>query len=166
MGTTNKLIPRYENCKFLWEGQLGQQDINNLHDVSTRRQNAPLVDNRSFIGDTILFTPDGGSARVPNISRPTEDTFVIKCYPTDDIYRRNVFNGAYGGHGTWTFEPSGEWSSYCGTAGGNATPYVKYGTGTITQNVWNILGTTRTLSQLKKFKDASLLSTTANPYGN
>jgi hypothetical protein len=42
----------------------------------------------------------------------------------NDANRRNPYNQAYGGSGTWTHEPSGEINYYFGTNGGNGSPYV------------------------------------------
>lgn len=41
-----------------------------------------------------------------------------------DSLRRNPYNQAYGGSGTWTHEPNGTINYYFGTNGGNGNPYV------------------------------------------
>jgi len=58
-----------------------------------------------------------------------DQTIAMWLCPTALGARRNPYNKAYGGEGTWTLEPPGLINYYHGTAGGNASPYNSFGTG-------------------------------------
>lgn len=91
-----------------------------------------------------------------------EQTIMIALRPTEnDATRRNPYNQAYGGGGTWTHEPDGSISYYYGTAGVNNIPYVGVGSGlTVVQNEWAIVATCRSsISNFMRFYKNGLLYT-------
>lgn len=63
-------------------------------------------------------------------------TICIWLSPNEsDTNRRNPYNQAYGGSGTWTHEPNDSINHYFGTNGGNSSPYVGRTSGfTVTEN--------------------------------
>ena len=57
--------------------------------------------------------------------------------------RRNPWNQAYGGYGTWTHEQGDSMSWYFGDAGANASPYIGHGTENLVRSKWNIIASVR-----------------------
>ena len=51
--------------------------------------------------------------------------------------RRNPWDQAYGGYGTWTHEQGNAINEYFGDSGANAAPYVGRSSSTTPRNVWN-----------------------------
>jgi hypothetical protein len=79
---------------------------------------------------------DGGAvyAEIPfsteGMDFSAAQTICMWLRPTeDDGNRRNPYNQAYGGSGTITHEPAGNFNYYYGTNGANASPYVGKGSG-------------------------------------
>ena len=83
----------------------------------------------------------------------------------NDGNRRNPFNIAYGGPGTWTHEPGGEINCFYGTSGVNTDPYVSLASSTISQNEWAIMCFTRDPSTVRWYKNGIVTSEGGNPYG-
>jgi hypothetical protein len=57
--------------------------------------------------------------------------------------RRNLWDQAYGGYGTWTHESGNQISYYYGSNGGNSTPYKGFNTGNIPNDQWDYVVTSR-----------------------
>jgi hypothetical protein len=97
-----------------------------------------------------------------------EQTIMIALRPTEnDATRRNPYNQAYGGGGTWTHEPDGSISYYYGTAGVNNIPYVGVGSGlTVAQNEWAIVTTSRSTTNnfMRWYKNGILYTNTTSAY--
>lgn len=79
--------------------------------------------------------------------------------------RRNPWNQAYAGYGTWTHEQGDNISQYFGNGGGDNTPYIGVTSPNTPRNVWNVMCATRNTSEFKWYINGTLSSTTANPYG-
>lgn len=82
-----------------------------------------LVFNATSVYAEIAFNADG-------MDFSAAQTIAIWLRPNeDDANRRNPYNQAYGGSGTITHEPGGNFNYYYGTNGANGSPYVGRGSG-------------------------------------
>jgi hypothetical protein len=79
--------------------------------------------------------------------------------------RRNPWNQAYAGYGTWTHENGENINQYFGNGGADNTPYIGVTSATTPRNVWNVMCAVRSTSEFKWYINGALSSTTANPYG-
>lgn len=115
-----------------------------------------------FNGST-YFTLSG----IPDLS--TEATVEVWFKSANTGARRNIYNQAYGGWGTWTHEPDGTMSTFFGTAGANSSPYTSLNTVapgvTIEQNEISCVSTTRNTSTAVLYKNGIQVNSVANPYG-
>lgn len=95
----------------------------------------------------------------------SDQTVIIWMYHTFTSGRRNPYNQAYGGYGTWTHESGANINLYYGNAGGNTTPYTSRNSGTTSTGVWNMMATTRNTSTVKWYKNGVEINSAANAYG-
>lgn len=126
------------------------------YDLSGRKNNATLYGSPVFSGGRVLFDGISTYAAIP--FNPTDFTFdyeqtvILIMSPTEnDANRRNPYDQAYGGGGTWTHEPSGGISWYYGTAGTNTIPYTSYGSVAVTQGETAMMATTRKSNQYRRW---------------
>lgn len=94
----------------------------------------------------------------------TEQTVVMWLSHSISSGRRNPWNQAYGGYGTWTHEHGGKINNYFGDAGRNAQPYVGYGSNSIPKGEWVMVASTRTTSQHKWYLNTSNTHTRNHSY--
>jgi len=85
--------------------------------------------------------------------------------PSYTTGRKNPWNQAYGGYGTWTHENGNNINQYFGNSGINNSPYIGVTSVATPRSVWNILCATRDTNNLSWYIDGSLSSTRSNPYG-
>jgi hypothetical protein len=119
---------------------------------------------------SFAFNGTNSTITLPNISPydfSSEQTIEIWLKPTEnDAARRNPYNQAYGGYGTWTHEPSGEFNYYYGDAGINNTPYVGHTSGfTVVQNEVACICSTRDTTKSRWYKNGVYSNEYAHPYG-
>jgi hypothetical protein len=95
----------------------------------------------------------------------SEQTLIIVMRHTDLAARRNPWDQAYGGFGTWTHENGLNINYYYGNSGINDVPYTSIGSTTTPVSVWNVMCSTRNTTQSKWFSNGALTSTLPNPYG-
>jgi hypothetical protein len=95
----------------------------------------------------------------------TGQTISIWMYHNIPSGRRNPWDQAYGGYGTWTHEQGGSINYYYGNAGRNSGPYTALGSASVTKNVWNHMCVTRSTSTINWYKNGVVSSTQNNPYG-
>jgi hypothetical protein len=94
------------------------------------------------VGDSADFSASTGincgTVGAGLVSEDTTISFWIRSYDVDNPSRQNPFNHAYGGWGTFTLETNGKINWFMGSAGGNASPYTAYGSGSgsVTDNAW------------------------------
>jgi len=81
------------------------------------------------------------------------------------VGRRNPWNQAYAGYGTWTHEQGENISQYFGNGGGDNSPYIGVGSPSTPRSVWNVMCAVRSTTSFKWFINGGLSSTTSNPYG-
>ena len=116
------------------------------------------------------FSFNGGHITVPNIAAydfSAGQTVEIWLKPTEnDATRRNPYNQAYGGYGTWTHEPDGAINYYYGDSGVNNVPYLGHTSGfTVAQNEVACVCTTRDTSKSVWYKNGVYSNETAHSYG-
>jgi hypothetical protein len=104
----------------------------------------------SFSGSDSITLPNNS-----NYDFSSGQTIEIWLRPTEnDATRRNPYNQAYGGYGTWTHEPSGAFNYYYGDAGVNGEPYIGHTSSfTVTQNEIACVCTTRNTSESWWYKN-------------
>lgn len=96
----------------------------------------------------------------------TEQTIFMVLKPEEsDSSRRNPYNQAYGGYGTITHEPAGDFNYYHGTNGGNAHPYQGTNSSfTVTQDEIAVISLVRNTTNVIWFKNGDLINTNTNSY--
>lgn len=92
-------------------------------------------------------------------------TLMILMQSTATSGRRNPWDQAYGGYGTWTDEVGNSVTSYYGDAGSNTTPYQGRGV-TFAKNTWGLLCTTRDTTYHTWYKNATLTEQFAHGYSD
>jgi hypothetical protein len=83
----------------------------------------------------------------------------------NDGSRRNFWNQAYGGAGTWTHEGGYNINYYYGDSGVNNVPYTSLNSTSTPTGKWNMLTTTRDPSQVKWYINNTNTDSMSNPYG-
>lgn len=109
----------------------------------------------------------GTITNTPVIDWSSGQTVMIVMNHTNIDGRRNPWDQAYGGYGTWTHETGSFMNYYYGNGGGNALPYTALGsTASSTPiNTWYSMCITRNTSTVTWYKNTTNLSSMANPYG-
>jgi hypothetical protein len=79
--------------------------------------------------------------------------------------RKNPWNQAYAGFGTWTHEQGDSISQYFGDGGGDNSPYLGTTSPGTPRNVWNIMCATRDTVEHKWYMNGAYASTTSHTYG-
>jgi hypothetical protein len=79
--------------------------------------------------------------------------------------RRNPWDQAYGGYGTWTHEQGDSITQFYGNAGSNNNPYVGISSPATPRSVWNVMCAVRSRTEFKWYINGVLSGTTSNPYG-
>jgi hypothetical protein len=116
------------------------------------------------------FSFNGGHITIPNIAAydfSAGQTIEIWLKPTEnDATRRNPYNQAYGGYGTWTHEPDGAVNYYYGDSGVNDVPYIGHTSGfTVAQNEVACICTTRDTSKSVWYKNGIYSNEASHSYG-
>lgn len=92
-------------------------------------------------------------------------TLIMVLRHTFTSGRRNPWDQAYAGYGTWTHENGNTMSQYFGDGGANTTPYVGINSAMTNKNVWNIIGATRSTTEHRSYMNGQRTSITTHPYG-
>jgi hypothetical protein len=136
-----------------------------------------LTNNNTITANSLTYTSNntfsyGGtdSLTLPNIASydfSSEQTIEIWLKPTEsDATRRNPYNQAYGGYGTWTHEPSGSFNYYYGDAGADNIPYIGHSSSfTVAQNEIACVCTTRNTSESWWYKNGATDTQYIHSYG-
>lgn len=93
-------------------------------------------------------------------------TVMIVMRHTYTSGRKNLWNQAYGGYGTWTHEDGVNINYFYGDNGGDNTPYTALNSGTTSTGVWNVMCVTRDISTVVWYKNGVQTATMSNPYGS
>lgn len=91
-------------------------------------------------------------------------TIMIVMRHTYTSGRKNPWNQAYGGYGTWTHEDGAYINYFFGDSGVDNIPYSAIGSAATSTGVWNVMCSTRDVSQCKWYKNGVLTGTISNPY--
>jgi len=140
-------------------------------DLSGNGNDATLTGSPTFSGGTMTLNGTSQYATVTanqtTLDFTNDQTIMIWLKRTDDPFvgRRNPWDQAYGGYGTWTSETSGSINYYYGTAGSNTTPYTNRGSAAISTGVWTCMAVTRDTSFVTWYKDGAQSNQAANAYG-
>jgi hypothetical protein len=124
----------------------------------------------SFTTSTGFFTFNGTAnygtvINNASLNFSSAQTLQIVMRHSYTLGRKNPWNQAYGGYGTWTHENGENINQYFGNAGSNTTPYIGVTSAATPRNVWNVMCATRSTTEFKWYINGTLSSTTANPYG-
>ena len=142
-------------------------------DLTGNRNNGTLVNGPTFDsgrGGSIVFDGTNDSVSVSYsatsmASWATAQTVLFWEYHDFTTGRRNIWNQAYGGAGTWTCEGGSTISYYFGNSGTDNNPYTFLASSTTPIGRWNMLAVTRDASQVKWYVNSVNTATMTNPYG-
>jgi hypothetical protein len=93
-------------------------------------------------------------------------TVLILINHSNTSGRPNPWNQAYGGSGTWTHEGGGSFNYYYGNAGTNNNPYTSLASGSTPTNTWYGMCSTRDISSIAWYQNATFQTSASNAYGN
>ena len=91
-------------------------------------------------------------------------TIGILMYHTFTSGRRNPWDQAYGGYGTWTHEQGANINYYYGSAGANANPYTALNSSTTPTSTWSYMVVTRTPLLITWYRNGSQVAQQSNAY--
>jgi len=140
-----------------------------IYDMSGHGNNGTISGSMVFTYPYMVFdgTDDqiNVTANQSSLNFRYEQTLIIWMYHTFTSGRRNPWDQAYGGYGTWTHESGANISSYVGDAGSNASPYIGGGSASTPTSTWQMMATVRNTVDRRWYRNGSLSSTTAHSYG-
>jgi len=148
--------------------ELLQNAGNTWYDVSGNNNNCTFNDLPSAGTGFYTFNGTSNYGTVVNNSTlnfSSAQTLQIVMRHTYTTGRRNPWNQAYAGYGTWTHENGENINQYFGNGGGDNTPYIGVTSPATPRNVWNVMCATRSTTEFKWYINGVLSSTTSNPYG-
>jgi hypothetical protein len=82
-------------------------------------------------------------------------TLIIWMYTSGPSGRRNPWDQAYGGYGTWTHEQGNSISWYVGDNGGNGSPYWGFSSNNTGRDQWVMMAGTRDVSTSHWYRNGS-----------
>jgi len=138
------------------------------YDLSGVGNDANATGSFSIEGSGLRF--DGSNHFIVNKSASmdgwaNEQTIAMWLNHSFTSGRRNPWDQAYGGYGTWTHEQGGNFNNYFGNAGSNTEPYVGRGSHSTPRDVWSLHITTRNLTTHRWFLNGQNTVGSSNPYG-
>lgn len=138
------------------------------YDVSGYANHCSLPNTPGHYGTYFTFN---GTSNYGNITSNSgslnfseEQSVMIVMRHTYTSGRKNPWNQAYGGYGTWTHEQGVNINYYYGDNGGNNNPYTSLNSGTTSTGVWNVMCVTRDIGTVTWYKNGTQTATMANPY--
>jgi len=138
------------------------------YDVSGFSNHCSLPNTPGHYGTYFTFN---GTSNYGNITSNSsslnfseEQSVMIVMRHTYTSGRRNPWNQAYAGYGTWTHEEGDSINYYYGDGGGDNSPYTALNSGTTSRGVWNIMCITRDIGTVTWYKNGTQTATMANPY--
>lgn len=140
-----------------------------IYDLSGNGNNGTLVGNPTFTNGYMVY--DGTDDQIDVTSNQTsldfssEQTLIIWMWHTYTSGRKNPYNQAYGGYGTWTHENGATISSYVGDSGANASPYIGGASASTPTSTWQMMATARNTVDRRWYRNGVLSATTAHSYG-
>mgnify|MGYP003976887967 FL=1 len=104
------------------------------------------------------------AANESSLSFKPGQTICMWVYHPGNTGRRNLWDQAYGGYGTWTHEQGGTISYYYGSNGGNAPSYKGFGSMDVPENGWQYIVSSRYQGGAQWYLNGILQSTTTDSY--
>lgn len=139
------------------------------YDLSGFANNCTLVNTPTHNGNYFTFNGTNTYGTITSNSSSLNfseaQTIMIVMRHTYTVGRKNPWDQAYGGYGTWTHEQGVNINYFFGDNGGNNVPYSNITSTTTSTGVWNVMCTTRDTSQCKWYKNGTLTGTVSNIYG-
>ena len=138
---------------------------------STQGDNAVLTDvTTSTTAENFQVLDFNGSTSVGTIANRnwdfnSEQTIMMALRRTVSA-RRNPYNQAYGGAGTWTHETSGTITYFWGNSGVDGGSYQAASSAVININEWAIMTSVRNPTSVVWYKNGVPTSSRSNPYGS
>ena len=124
---------------------------NILYDLSGNDNHAALFNDPVISGGFITWNGTNEYAQIDYNSNmagwSNAQSVVMWIRHSFTSGRRNPWDQAYGGYGTWTHESGNNINQYYGDSGANTSPYVGRNSGTTDRNKWNLLISTRDTSR-------------------
>jgi hypothetical protein len=142
------------------------------YDISGANNNGQMLNGLSFnAGGWMDFDGVDDYIWIPNNNGTMDawseqQTIIVWEYHDFTTGRRNIWNQAYGGFGTWTHENGSNINYYFGDSGANAQPYTSGNSQTTVRGQWNMLCVTRDLTTVNWYQNGVLTSTRNNPFGS
>jgi len=145
-----------------------------LYDLSGYENNAEIINSPQFITSSGGYMEFDGTSDYLTVAMDSSldgwtngQTVIMWLYQNIASGRRNPWDQAYGGFGTWTFEGngSGNMNNYFGDAGRNAQPYVGRGSTTLPDNKWIMMTSTRDTSTHKWYENYTNTRTYNHSFG-
>ena len=130
--------------------------------------NSPSLANNGFAYRAIQFDGANDYFQINNSQKSMDflngQSVGVVYYHSFTTSRRNIWDQAYGGTGTWTHEQGGSINYYHGSAGSNSSPYVSRNSSTTTRNQWNYHIVTRGSDNVKWYLNGSQVTSGTSPY--
>jgi hypothetical protein len=148
--------------------ELLQNAGNTWYDLSGNNNNCTLLDLPAANNGFYTFNGNSNYGTIINnatLNFASAQTLQIVMRHTYTSGRRNPWDQAYGGYGTWTHEQGDSITQFYGNAGSNNNPYVGVSSPATPRSVWSVLCAVRSTTQFKWYLNGSLSDTSSNPYG-
>lgn len=140
------------------------------YDLSGNGNHATLYNSPAFSGNRVEFNGSNQYAQITanqtSLDFRNEQTIMIWEYHTFTTGRRNLWDQAYGGYGTWTHESGSNINYYYGDAGINNTPYTARASPTTPTGIWNCMTSVRDVNNVVFYNGITPSSSQANPYAD
>lgn len=136
--------------------------------IDLTKNNTITINSLNYLSNN-KFNFDGtNSFYIPTIDFSNEQTIEIWLKPTEnDDVRRNPYDQAYAGFGTWTHEPSGNINYYYGDGGANNSPYIGHMSSfVVSQNEIACVCTTRNTTESWWYKNGVKYNSYQHTYGS
>lgn len=137
-------------------------------DLSGRKNNATLFNAPTFSNGAVSWDGTNQYAQITanqeSLDFSVAQTVIIWMRHSFTSGRRNPWDQAYAGYGTWTHEQGNNINYYYGSGGGNNTPYTASGSASTARSVWNMTAVTRDTSTVKWYMNGALSNSAANAY--
>ena len=141
------------------------------YDLSGNGNHATLTGTPTFSNGTVNWNGTSQYATVTtdgtgSLDFRYEQTVSIWMYHTFTSGRRNPWDQAYGGYGTWTHESGSNINGYWGDNGGNGTPYTSLNSGNTDRGIWNCMTRTRNTTGTYWYKNGIQIQSSGNSYAD
>lgn len=137
-------------------------------DLSGRNNNATLFNTPTFSNGMVSWNGSNQYAQITanqeSLNFSVAQTVIIWMRHSFTSGRRNPWDQAYAGYGTWTHESGDNINYYYGSGGGNNTPYTGRGSASTARSVWNMMATTRDTTTVSWYMNGVLSNSAANAH--